>query len=147
MIGPLARSADDLALAMSVTAGPDAIDGAGWKLALPRARQKSLSEFRVAVLASHPTAEVDASVARLVNEVARIAAKRGAKVSHRARPDFDHDEAHRVYIQLLRFATSGRRTRNTSASWPSDRSFPRATAATAPSSSAAPPWRRANGRS
>lgn len=108
VIGPLARSADDLALALSVAAGPDAIDGAGWKLALPRARQKSLSEFRVAVLASHPTAEVDASVVRIVNEVARFVAKRGAKVSHRARPDFDHDEAHRVYIQLLRFATSGR---------------------------------------
>jgi len=108
VIGPLARSADDLALAMTVAAGPDAIDGAGWKLALPRARQKSLGEFRVAVLASHPTAEVDAAVADAVRAVARFAAKRGAKVSYAARPKFDHDEAHRVYIQLLRFATSGR---------------------------------------
>ncbi|MDA0225115.1 MAG: amidase family protein, partial [Proteobacteria bacterium] len=71
-------------------------------------RQNSLREFRVAVLASHPTAEVDAPIADAVRAVARFAAQRGAKVSFSARPKFDHDEARRVYIQLLRFATSGR---------------------------------------
>jgi amidase len=108
VVGPLARSADDLALALRVTAGPDAIDGAGWKLELPPARQKHFRDFRVAVLLSHRTAEVDASVQVLIRDAARFAAKRGAKVSFTARPDFDHDDAHRTYIQLLRYATSGR---------------------------------------
>ena len=107
VVGPLARSADDLALALAVTGGPDSIDGRGWTLALPPARQTRLREFRVAVLLNHRTAEVDASVQNLIRATARFAAKRGAKVSFTARPDFDHDEAHRVYIQLLRFATSG----------------------------------------
>src|SRR5262249_20838521 len=34
VVGPLARSADDLALALSIMAGPDAIDAAGWQLRL-----------------------------------------------------------------------------------------------------------------
>jgi amidase len=110
VVGPLARSADDLALALHVTAGPDAIDGAGWTLALPPARQKRLRDFRVAVLLNHRTADVDASVQMLIRDAARFAAKRGAKVSFTARPDFDHDEAHRIYVQLLRYATSGRQS-------------------------------------
>jgi len=108
VVGPLARSADDLALALAVTAGPNPIDGAGWQLALPPARQTRLRQFRVAVLLNHRTAEVDVSVQNLIRAAARFAATRGAKVSFTARPDFDHDEAHRVYIQLLRHATSGR---------------------------------------
>ena len=108
VVGPLARSADDLALALRVTAGPDSIDGAGWRLALPPARQRRLRDFRVAVLLNHRTAEVDASVRSLILEAARFSEKRGAKVSFTARPDFDLDEAHSIYVQLLRYATSGR---------------------------------------
>jgi amidase len=39
--------------------------------------------------------------------LAKFLSKQGAKVSTRARPAFDHDEAHRTFIQLLRSATSG----------------------------------------
>ncbi|MCG6953906.1 MAG: amidase [Betaproteobacteria bacterium] len=108
VVGPLARSPDDLALGLAVTAGPDAIDGSGWKLALPAARQTRLRDFRVAVMLSHRTADVDESVQQLIRKVARFTGKRGAKVSFRARPDIDPERAHRIYVQLLRYATSGR---------------------------------------
>jgi amidase len=107
-IGPLARSADDLEIALRATAGPDPIDGAGWKLALPAPQWNSLRGLRVAVMLTHPTAEVDASVQAPIQALARFLAKQGARVNERARPAFDPDEAHKVYIQLLRFATSGR---------------------------------------
>ena len=109
-IGPLARSAADLELALSIMAGPDAIDGAGWKLALPAPRSKTLRGLRVAVLASHPTAETDRSVQDLIAGLARSLAQKGAKVSERALPALDFGQAHRVFIQLLRGATSGRQT-------------------------------------
>ena len=35
-VGPMARSATDLALALDVMSGPDHIDGAGWQLCLPK---------------------------------------------------------------------------------------------------------------
>jgi amidase len=110
VIGPLARGAADLELALSIMAGPDAIDGAGWKLALPAPRRRTLRGLRVAVVASHPTAETDASVQDAIGELAKFLAGKGARVSERARPELDFDEAHRVFIQLLRGATSGRQT-------------------------------------
>ena len=37
VVGPMARSAADLAVALDVMAGPDEIEGQGWRLALPGA--------------------------------------------------------------------------------------------------------------
>ncbi|MCX7893815.1 MAG: amidase [Burkholderiales bacterium] len=104
--GPLARSAADLELALKVTAGPDVIEAAGLKLALPPCRRARLRDFRVAVMVDHPTAEVDRAVQDRIAAVARFAARRGAKVSDRARPAIDPHEAHRVYVMLLRAETS-----------------------------------------
>ena len=110
VIGPLARSAMDLELALRIMAGPDAIDGAGWQLTLPKAERKTLRGWRVAVLLSHPTAETDATVQESIDRLAKFLSAKGAKVSARALPAFDLVEAHRVFIQLLRGATSGRQT-------------------------------------
>jgi amidase len=110
VIGPLARSAADLELALRIMVGPDAIDGAGWRVALPKPQKNTLRGWRVAVLVSHPTAETDASVQESIRGLAKFLAAKGAIVSERARPAFDLGEAHRVFIQLLRGATSGRQT-------------------------------------
>jgi amidase len=108
VVGPLARGADDLAVALDVMAGADGIDGAGWQLRLPPPRRKHLREYRVAVMLSDPCSEVDAAVQDRLQALVDFLAKRRVKVSDRARPDIDTREAHRVYIQLLRSATSGR---------------------------------------
>jgi amidase len=109
-IGPLARSAVDLELAFGIMAGPDAIDGAGWKLALSKPERKTLRGMRIAVLATHRTAETDATVQDAIGRLAQFLARQGAKLSELALPAFDLGEAHRVFIQLLRAATSGRQT-------------------------------------
>jgi amidase len=57
---------------------------------------------------SHSTAEVDVSVSDAIERLASALAKKGAKVSDKARPDFNPDEAHKVYLALLRAATSNR---------------------------------------
>ena len=47
VIGPMARSVDDLVLALDIIAGPDeAADGRAYRLALPPARGEKLSDFR-----------------------------------------------------------------------------------------------------
>ena len=113
VIGPLARSAEDLELAFRIILGPEQIDAAGWKVALPRPERTALRGWRVAVLATHPTAETDASVQDAIGELAAFLSRRGAKVSDKALPDFDMHEAHRIFIQLLRGATSARQTPET----------------------------------
>src|SRR3954464_4654329 len=51
VIGPMARSAADLALALQVLAGPDELrEGIGYRLMLPPPRHERLADYRVLVL-------------------------------------------------------------------------------------------------
>src|SRR5262245_27901028 len=108
VVGPLGRSADDLAIALDAMAGPDEIDGAGWALRLPPPRRKHLREYRVAMMLTDPNSAVDTAVQDRLQALADFLSRKRVKVSDRARPDIDTREAHRVYIQLLRAATCGR---------------------------------------
>jgi amidase len=110
VLGPLARSAGDLALALGVMAGPDEIDGAGWRLELPRPRQERLADFKVAVMLDAPNAEVDRAVQDQIQAVADFLARSGATVSDRARPDIDTRESVRVFDRLLYAALGGRQS-------------------------------------
>ncbi len=106
VIGPLARSAADLEIALKVIGGADEIDARGWQLALPAVKKKSLREFKVAVMLSAETAEVDHRVQERIQAIAEFLARHKVKVSDTARPDIDTAEAHHVFIQLVRAATS-----------------------------------------
>jgi amidase len=108
VVGPLARGAEDLEIALDVIAGPDEIDARGWKLGLPKAKKKKLRDFKVAVVLSDPNAEVDHSVQDEIQKLADFLGKRKAKVDDKARPALDTTELNDVYIRLLRAATSGR---------------------------------------
>ena len=110
VIGPMGRSADDLALGLSVMAGADEIDGAGWRLALPAPRGKALRDFKVAVMRTDAASKGYDEVQARVQAVADFLAKKKAKVSDTARPAIDTAEAQRVYVFLLRAATAGRQT-------------------------------------
>jgi amidase len=110
VIGPLARSAEDLAIALDVVAGPDEIDGRGWKLSLPRPAKKTLREYRVAVAYTDPRAEVDQEVQKSLQKMVGFLKKSKVKVVENARPKIDSREAHRNYLHLLRAQTSGRQT-------------------------------------
>jgi amidase len=99
VVGPLARSAGDLALALKLTAGPDLEDG--YRLSLP-APPTSLQGLRVAVWLEQPDiAPVDQEVLRPIEAAVDALAAAGAKVDVDARPDFDVAEAHATYQQLL----------------------------------------------
>ena len=110
VVGPLARSADDLALALSVMAGPDPIDAAGWQLRLRAPRQKRLRDFRVALLRETPETPVDREVGDRLQALADFLGRQRVRIDDGARPAIDTAEAFRVYTMLLRAATSDRQT-------------------------------------
>ncbi len=110
VVGPLARSAEDLALALSVVAGPDPIDAAGWQLTLRPARQKRLRDFKVALVLDSPVSAVDREVQDRLQALADFLGRQKVKVDDRARPAIDMDEAFAVYVRLLRAATSDRQS-------------------------------------
>ena len=110
VVGPLGRSADDLAIGLSVMAGADEIDAAGWRLELPAPRRKALRDFKVAVMLTDAQSEVDEEVQARLQALADFLGKKKATVSDTARPAIDPAEAQRHYIFLLRAATSGRQS-------------------------------------
>src|SRR5712692_3516611 len=61
--GPLARSAEDLEIALDVAAGPEVGEDVGWKLSIPSPRRERLSEFRVALLPTIEWLPLDAEIA------------------------------------------------------------------------------------
>ncbi|MBV8132725.1 MAG: amidase [Alphaproteobacteria bacterium] len=108
VIGPLARSAEDLALALDIIAGPDPIEAAGWRLNLAPPRGNNFSDYRIAVMLDDPNCEVDREVQDILQRLVDFLAGRGVRISDRARPNIDTTELHAVYIRLLRAATSRR---------------------------------------
>lgn len=108
--GPLARSARDLAAMMRIIAGPAGPEARGYKLVMPQAKQKSLKEFRVAVMMTDEQSEVDLAVQDLLGKLTQFLGRRVKKLSTTARPAFTTREAMDVYIALLRSATSRRQS-------------------------------------
>jgi len=98
--GPLARTADDLALALSVLAGHRR-----GELRPPSIR--SIAGHRVAVWLDSPHCPVDAEVADVLAGVADVVADAGARVTE-CRPPVDVDEAMDVLFSLV--PARGRRT-------------------------------------
>jgi amidase len=101
VVGPLARGAKDLALAMDIVAGANPLNAPGWKLDLPRPQQKSLSEYRVAIWPNDQQAPVSAEMAGRVQHLGDQLGKLGATVSDTARPDLDTDASRQTYAYML----------------------------------------------
>jgi amidase len=108
VIGPLGRSAVDLELGLNIIAGPDEIDAAGWRLALPAARATSLRGLRVAVLRDSTIAPVAADVGKAFTRLVDFLAEEGAVITEKL--PFDLSEMHRLYILVLRATTSRNQT-------------------------------------
>lgn len=101
VVGPMARSAEDLAMGLELTAAPSQLNGPGWQLALPQPRAKSLKNFRIAVWATDDLAASSNAVRNRVATLAENLARLGATVSDSARPAFSAKEAHATYTALL----------------------------------------------
>jgi len=99
--GPMARSAEDLAMSLDIVAGPSSLDAAGWRLDLPRPTKKRLADYRVAVWADDENAPIDHEISERTASIAETLARLGARVSDRARPAIDARRAFETYLELL----------------------------------------------
>src|SRR5262245_26361852 len=107
--GPLARSAEDLELALSVLAGPEIGEDVAWTVTLPAARRERLADFRVAILPPIPWLVVDGQITAALHDLADRLAKLGVVVKE-VQPDGlgDHREYHGFYRTLLSTVTGAR---------------------------------------
>ena len=108
-LGPLARSAEDLALALDVVAGPEPGEEVAWRLELPPARHERLAEFRVATFPSAPWRPVAAEITAAIEGLAAALGRAGARVGE-AVPDGygDGKDYHEVFQGLIGAITASR---------------------------------------
>ena len=79
-IGPMARTAADLALALDILAGPDGPQATAYRLALPNSRQSELKNFRVLVIDEHPLLPTSRDVRAALDRIVEKIGKAGAKI-------------------------------------------------------------------
>ncbi|WP_245473220.1 amidase [Bradyrhizobium zhanjiangense] len=111
VIGPMTRTAADLALALDVIAGPDEMrDGIGYRLALPAPRHDQLRDFRILVIDSHPLMPTGEAVRSAIGRLAERIERSGARVARSSASLPDLAQSARLYMKLLNAARSPRLT-------------------------------------
>src|SRR5689334_5110646 len=102
VIGPMARSAADLALALSVLAGPDELrEAIGYRLALPPPRHERLADYRVLVLDRHPLCPTASDITTALDDLAGQLDKLGVVVLRQSPKLPDLALTTSTYAQLL----------------------------------------------
>jgi amidase len=101
VVGPLARSAVDLALELDVLAGPDEwSEGIGYKLALPPPRYDKLDGFRALLVDTHPLCPTAKSIGTALDGMADRLGKLGCRVVRDSPKLPDLARTARVYTEL-----------------------------------------------
>jgi amidase len=100
VVGPLARSTDDLALLLDVLAGPLPEQAKAFTLQLPVPRATTLRGYRVATWFHDPTFPIDSALGHCLEHAADTLRHAGARVEA-ARPAFELKHLHEVYRGLL----------------------------------------------
>jgi len=95
VVGPLARSAEDLELSLKVLTAPDRSEEGSRRTELRPPRRKRFRDYRVAVWFTDPSpeAEVDAEVLRTLQKTVEALRDAGLDVDEEARPDLRLYEA------------------------------------------------------
>ncbi len=102
MAGPMARSADDLALALRIIAGPDdRWEGKGYKLSLPLPRHHDIRNFRVLVLKDHPLCQTANSTRQIIDQMINRLEKENVKLSQISHAVPDLAEITRTFVAMF----------------------------------------------
>jgi amidase len=102
VIGPMARSASDLALLLDVIAGPDPLEaGVAYRLALPPARHNALKDFGVLVVGGDPVLPPNKEVRDAIEKLAESLAKAGVGVMRQSPLWPDFAQSTRLYMRML----------------------------------------------
>ena len=99
VVGPMARCAADLELALAVLAKASPDESAAWSLALPPPRHEALREFRVGVwLDAYP---VDGAYAAAIEQFVQALSREGVRVEAPRQGPVDATASWDAYLDLL----------------------------------------------
>lgn len=78
--GPMARTPQDLALALNVLAGPEGRQAKAYQLRLPPPRRSRLRDYRILMLTEHPSAGLDWEIVEALSALGSNLERLGASV-------------------------------------------------------------------
>ncbi len=105
--GPMARTVEDLKLALGIMSGPDRWNHPAWRLKLPAPRRRRLKEYRIAAWLDDPACAVEPGVTELLENAVSALASGGARIDFDARPAFTLAKVADTFFALLQAALSG----------------------------------------
>ncbi len=103
--GPLARSAEDLKLAMSIITGPPFYQKKAFRIELPPPRKARLKEFRIGLWIDDKDYPPDSETGKCLQEMVEALEKKGIIVT-RKKPDIDFVRNHRLHSDLVTMTLS-----------------------------------------
>ncbi|MCP3910499.1 MAG: amidase [Actinomycetia bacterium] len=110
VVGPIARTGEDLALLLDVIAGAAPDQTAGWRLELPPSPVEGLAGTRVGMWLDDPACPVGTEVAEVLGLLPGLLDGAGAIVDPDARPDVSFDTVAEIGRPLIAAATSPARS-------------------------------------
>jgi amidase len=105
VFGPIARSAADLDLLMSVLAAPEPERAVAWRIDLPAPRQTDVASRRIGVWFEEPSCPIDRDELALLRQAADALAGAGAKVEE-THPPVDFADQGGLFVQMISGAVS-----------------------------------------
>jgi amidase len=106
VVGPLARSAEDLATAFDVLVGPSRFDASQWRPGLPTDPRARLSQFTVALKLDDASSPVDQAYCDALSAFGDALEAAGATVIRDRLPDVESEAHFMMYLKLLGAAMS-----------------------------------------
>ena len=103
VFGPLARSVDDLDLALRIIAGPDGYEAEVPPVPIGPTPKLKASDLRIAVLESNPLVTVSQDTAKVVQATAKLMSKAGAKVKRAEPAGLDWTKAWEDWSDLFQY--------------------------------------------
>ena len=109
VVGPIARSADDLELALEVLTTPGNEDESESRPVLLPSRRQQFSKYRVAVWLtdSYPPAEIDVEVLAILQKTVGKLRSAGLDIDEEARPDISLDKMNFIHGQIVQHLLMG----------------------------------------
>jgi amidase len=101
VVGPMARSARDLGLALAALGGPDGVDAKAWTWRLPAPRRTRIRDFRVGYVVDDPIAPISSDIRTQYEATLAALSDAGARLEQGWPPGMDLRAAAETYGFLL----------------------------------------------
>ncbi|HTE81248.1 MAG TPA: amidase family protein, partial [Reyranella sp.] len=101
--GPLARSVDDLELALRIVAGPDGYEAEAAPVPIGPTPRLKAGDLRIAVLETNPLVKVSEDTAKVVQATAKLLSRAGARVKRAEPAGLDWTQSWENWSDLLQY--------------------------------------------